>query len=397
MTQARRTEIALVEETLRGEWLRLVRLCARLSGDGQAAEDLAQETLLEAWRNLHKVYDPDGLSPWLSAIAHNVCRRWRRRQKNDADRLARATASMPSIVREDDTWPADNTDLHVELERDELAALLDRALALLPADTRDVLVAAYIEESPHAEIAARLGLSDGAIQLRLHRGRLALRRVLHTRLREEMVEYGLAPIEGAVWSTTRLWCPQCGQQHLTARFSQREGLLLLRYPRCDDEPGAMFLRTDWPALLNGVAGVKAALSRVMRWADPYYRAALPRGTAPCPHCNRPTRIQLVRPEDEAASARFPRAVRHDCVYCKTDTGKEGCYQSLNGLVLFHPEGQRFLRTHKRLRVLPERVVEANGRPTVVRGYARVDGHERIAGLFALDTYEMLDFRVSDGS
>ncbi len=232
VTQARRTEIALVEETLRGEWPRLVRLCARLSGDGQAAEDLAQETLVEAWRNLHKVYDPDGLSPWLSAIAHNVCRRWRRRQKNDADHLAQATASMTSIVREDDTWPADDTDVHIELERDELA-----------------------------------------IKLRLHRGRLALRRVLHTRLREEMVEYGLAPVEGAVWSTTRLWCPQCGQQHFTARFSQREGLLLLRCPRCDDEPGAMFLRTDWPALLNGVAGVKAALSRLMRWADPYYRAA----------------------------------------------------------------------------------------------------------------------------
>ena len=179
---------------------------------------------------------------------------------------------MTSIVREDDTWPPDDTDLHIELERDELAALLDRALALLPADTRDVLVA-YVEESSHAEIAARPGLSEGAIKLRLHRGRLALRRVLHTRLHEEMVEYGLAPVEDAVWSMTRLWCPQCGQQHLTARFNQREGLLLLRCPRCDDEPGAMFLRTDWPALLNGVAGVKAALSRLMRWADPYYRAA----------------------------------------------------------------------------------------------------------------------------
>jgi len=63
VTQARRTEIALVEETLRREWPRLVRLCARLSDDGQAAEDLAQETLVEAWRNLHKVMIRPGSRP----------------------------------------------------------------------------------------------------------------------------------------------------------------------------------------------------------------------------------------------------------------------------------------------------------------------------------------------
>jgi DNA-directed RNA polymerase specialized sigma24 family protein len=54
---------------------RLVGLCAAVSGDRSAAEDLAQETLLEAWRNRHKLRDrqaPTGGSP---LIARNVCRR----------------------------------------------------------------------------------------------------------------------------------------------------------------------------------------------------------------------------------------------------------------------------------------------------------------------------------
>src|SRR3712207_5088723 len=58
----------------------LMRLCAWLTGDVDVAEDLAQETLLEAWRNAHKLRDPSGHAPWLAAIARHVCLRWRRRQ-----------------------------------------------------------------------------------------------------------------------------------------------------------------------------------------------------------------------------------------------------------------------------------------------------------------------------
>ena len=57
---------------LASERVRLVRLCARLSGSNTAAEDLAQETLLEAWRSREKLSDLEGIAPWLSAIARNI-------------------------------------------------------------------------------------------------------------------------------------------------------------------------------------------------------------------------------------------------------------------------------------------------------------------------------------
>jgi RNA polymerase sigma-70 factor (ECF subfamily) len=63
------------------ERARLVRLCAVLTGDAEAAEDFAQETLLEAWRHRHKLTDTCGADRWLTAIARNVCLRWSRRPR----------------------------------------------------------------------------------------------------------------------------------------------------------------------------------------------------------------------------------------------------------------------------------------------------------------------------
>jgi len=47
------------EAAITQERPRLVRLCAHLAGNSQVAEDLAQETLYEAWRNLHKLKEPE--------------------------------------------------------------------------------------------------------------------------------------------------------------------------------------------------------------------------------------------------------------------------------------------------------------------------------------------------
>ncbi len=129
---------------------RLVGLCTTITGDPDAAEDLAQETLFEAWRNAHKLDDLSGAERWVNAIARNVCRRWARRQGVQRSHLSVLT--QPDEI-------ADDLDLGRDLERGELVDLLDRALALVPEPTRSILVARYLEETSHAEIAERLGLS----------------------------------------------------------------------------------------------------------------------------------------------------------------------------------------------------------------------------------------------
>lgn len=51
-----------MDALLPSEWNRLVRLCASLSGNVDTADDLAQETLIEAWRNAEKLQNPDLLA-----------------------------------------------------------------------------------------------------------------------------------------------------------------------------------------------------------------------------------------------------------------------------------------------------------------------------------------------
>jgi RNA polymerase sigma-70 factor (ECF subfamily) len=197
----------------------LVGLCAAVSGDRAAAEDLAQETLLEAWRNRHKLRDPAGADRWLAAIARNVCRRWARTRGRDA-------GVVPVGGQEE--LPA-GFDVEVELERAELVDLLDRALALLPPTTRDVLVHRYVHDSPHAEIAARLGVSEDAVSMRLSRGKLVLRAALATQLRDEASAYGLVVAEDE-WRETRVWCSRCGERKLQLR--RDDTFVAFRCPGC---------------------------------------------------------------------------------------------------------------------------------------------------------------------
>ena len=88
------------------------------------------------------------------------------------------------------------------LERQELAELLDRALALLPPETRDALVARYVEELGPAQIAQRLAVSPEAVGMRLTRGRSAVRRVLETELADEPLAQVWLERYGAAWRPT---------------------------------------------------------------------------------------------------------------------------------------------------------------------------------------------------
>src|SRR5215472_8357154 len=83
-----------LEAQLAAERTRLIGLCARLSGDATVAEDLAQETLAEAWRLLAKLRQPEGLASWLNAIARNICLRWARERGRNLAHTLPPTASM---------------------------------------------------------------------------------------------------------------------------------------------------------------------------------------------------------------------------------------------------------------------------------------------------------------
>ena len=379
------------------ERARLVRLCARLTGDLDAAEDLAQETLLLAHRRADQLNEraPDARWPGLAATARNLCLHWRRRRGHD---LRRADPSNGGSTRGTDTLdtvPAD-FDLDVELERAELATLLDRAMALLPLDTRRVLVERYIEESPQAQTALRLGLTEGAVAMRLQRGKLALRRILATDLRDDAAAYGLVSPERDDWQPTRIWCPVCGRRRLMGRFGETLGDLQLE---CWDCLGAAGVRPlgrsrlydgGRPELFQGVKGFKPALNRKLQDLDTAMNRWTAAGcpTARCLRCG----AYAVREVCLVDIMRIHISTAY-CPHCRWMFG----HTSAAAIAMARPEGRRFWREHPRMASVPDQEIEAAGRPAIITRLVSLTDSAELAVVLDRETRQVLDVHGVPGS
>jgi RNA polymerase sigma-70 factor, ECF subfamily len=159
----------------------VLRVANILAGKAAEAEDLAQETLLKAFRALHTLRDESDVRAWLLAILRHA----RVDQLRSAGRSA-GTLSLDAIEIEPtqpgDTDPASHGSDDWERPEEILNAFSDQqvidALQKLPEDIRLTLLLVDIEQLDHSEAAALLAVPLGTIKSRTHRGRAMLRQVL---------------------------------------------------------------------------------------------------------------------------------------------------------------------------------------------------------------------------
>jgi RNA polymerase sigma-70 factor (ECF subfamily) len=145
-------------------------LYARVGGDQPSAEDLLQETLLEAVRSASAFRGEAAASTWMCAIARRRLARYyeSERKREVAKRSLRLVKDLSSL----------------EEAPEEGAALIERqdevvrALGRLPALQRQVLVLKYMEGMSVQDIAGQLDRSRVQVQSLLQRGRDGLRRHL---------------------------------------------------------------------------------------------------------------------------------------------------------------------------------------------------------------------------
>lgn len=378
--------IETLDTALVGERARLVRFCARFTGDRETAEDLAQETLTRAWAALDRLREPEGLAPWLTAIARNVCLDWARGHGRDLAR--RAALAHPRDDDDDaesstlDALPGAECEPSIALERGELADLLDRALALLPAATRRLLLESYVNERPHADLAARLKMSEGALRVRLHRGRLALRGVLAGALREDAAAFGLALPATSAWQESRIWCPFCGQHRLLMRIDRDTGEYAFRCAGpCQPEMSVVgsARNTD---LLAQVSSPKSIIARHCLFLATEYRKIIRAGMDTCGRCGRPVIIRHWQDSDPPGP--FQHGIYAICSACGPLDSASAWH-----LTLDTPDAVRFWRRHPRMRALPIQETEAEGRPALVTGYESAESAARIEVVSARDTWETL--------
>jgi RNA polymerase sigma factor (sigma-70 family) len=145
---------------------RTFALCARMTGDRVAAEELTQDVFVRAWEKLRLFRGDSAFATWLHRVAVNVvlsARATSRRQPlTDAgdEEEALATWSQQGLA------PGDMTDVDV-------------AIARLPPGARRVFVLHDVEGYRHDEIGEMLGITAGGSKAQLHRARHLLREALN--------------------------------------------------------------------------------------------------------------------------------------------------------------------------------------------------------------------------
>ena len=147
------------------------------------AEDAAQETAIKVYLNLKNFRGDSQFRTWVLSIARNEgLGRLRKQGTRREDSLDAGTDEQtgdytPAILTSGREIPSE------ALERKELGALLREAIDALPGIYRNVVLLRDIEEMDIRETAGALGITEGAVKVRLHRARALLQRSLAPRLK----------------------------------------------------------------------------------------------------------------------------------------------------------------------------------------------------------------------
>ncbi|SMX64241.1 RNA polymerase sigma-70 factor, ECF subfamily [Brevibacterium aurantiacum] len=166
VVRAREGDIDAFESLVDRYETKLLRFCLRTLGDRQDAEDVVQDTLVQAWKSMNTLSEPAAFGTWIYRLASNKCTDMLRR------RMAR-----PSDAQDPDDMRihADNR-VSVEKSVEARTALehFSEVLQTLSSQQRVTWVLHQMEGLSYAEVATTLGVSEGSVRGRIHRARAAL-------------------------------------------------------------------------------------------------------------------------------------------------------------------------------------------------------------------------------
>jgi RNA polymerase sigma factor (sigma-70 family) len=183
--QARGGSREPMAELLRRHWDTAVLLAARVLGSPDLARDAVQEAAVAVMTDLERLRSPDRFGAWFCGIALNVSRRWLRQLRSEVScrRLDLASACPD---------PAEAAEMA------DTAARVRDAIATLADGQQNAVRLFYLQGLSHREVAAELGISVGAVKMRLHQGRAALTPKL-AQFRE-IVEAEVADVAATEWT-----------------------------------------------------------------------------------------------------------------------------------------------------------------------------------------------------
>ncbi len=149
---------------------RVLAVCHARVRMRDAAEDLAQETLLRGFRSLARLKESEKFGPWLCGIAERICLDWLKSKHNN-----QVTFSDLAPDGRGSDLPADDCDVAAALGRADEREQLMRQVESLSDGLREVLMLYYYHDMTYRDMAELLGVTPAAVNQRLTRARARLR------------------------------------------------------------------------------------------------------------------------------------------------------------------------------------------------------------------------------
>lgn len=173
-------------------------LAWREIGDFHAAQEITQDTFIQAFKSLPNLKDSNRFSAWLYVIAKRQCVEWLRKKPV----VMQSLDAMPAAELEQLFYTQYLEEEQMQASTDELRGVVEGLLQKLPAGERSVMVLHYFNGLTCEEVSERLDVSPNTVKSRLYRARKRLereesmlRKILNPNLLKSESKYPDNPLE----------------------------------------------------------------------------------------------------------------------------------------------------------------------------------------------------------
>jgi RNA polymerase sigma-70 factor (ECF subfamily) len=169
-----RGEEGAMDDLIRGTYGDVYGLCRRLLGDPSDAADATQEVYVRVVRSVLGFRGEAAFGTWLHRVAVNVCMTMLRK-RGDVRARGQSAGMVDAVFDGMESKEASTEDLVTQAD---LARRAAKALAELSEDARQVVVLRDVQGLSTKETAELLGVSEGAVKVRLYRAHASLRKLV---------------------------------------------------------------------------------------------------------------------------------------------------------------------------------------------------------------------------
>jgi len=162
------------EELMKRYQQQVFTIIYRMTGKYQDSEDIAQEVFMTVYQKLYQFDRTKNFSPWLYRIAVNTCITAMRKKK----KIVNISLHEDFAEQIEPTYDYSKFDPQTILEQKELREVIKSSIEKLPENYKSVIIMRYDMGLSNQEIADILHITKDNVEVKMHRARKALRKII---------------------------------------------------------------------------------------------------------------------------------------------------------------------------------------------------------------------------